>query len=622
VHQSTCVIKQNPLKTREDLQMACLQLLEPLRGKYSNGGALLNLGTTSAFYKSKISQMEAFARPLWGLSPLLAGGCQADYFVDIYLKGLKNGTNPLHEEYWRLISDSDQRMVEMAAIALALILIPDKIWDPLSEIEKLNLYKWLNQINEKEPSDNNWLFFRILVNTAFDTLHLPFSREIQEKAFNRIEDFYLGDGWYQDGKHDQIDYYVPFGFHFYSLLYAQIMEKKDPVRSQLYKERAKQFAKEFIYWFSQDGSAIPFGRSMTYRFAQGSFWSALAFANQDVFSWGIMKGIVLRHLRWWFQQPIFTNDGLLTIGYAYPNLEMAEEYNAPGSPYWALKIFLILALDENHPFWLADEEPLPKLEKIKVLKQPKMVICREEEHVYALTSGQYVHFEPAHNAEKYAKFAYSNVFGFSVPKSTFNLSQGAFDSMLVFSEDGHFFRGRRECEAVQMKGDLIHSVWKPWSNVVVNTWLVPLGSWHIRIHRIMTESTLFTAEGGFSIASDKGTSFDDLHEEEVKDQRSILSVLPWGVSGIVNLSGNRESILLITHPNTNVIHSSGSLLPTLIGNIDPGESLFITAVLAHSIPHAGGNLWSSKPKIKMVNDELFIFNSLGEEVTNITLRKK
>ena len=63
----------------------------------------------------------------------------------------------------------------------------------------------------------------------------------------------------------------------------------------------------------------------------------------------MIKGIVLRHLRWWLKQPIFDRDGILSVGYSYPNLAMAEDYNAPGSPYWGLKTLLVLALDEATP---------------------------------------------------------------------------------------------------------------------------------------------------------------------------------------------------------------------------------------------------------------------------------
>lgn len=49
------------------------------------------------------------------------------------------------------------------------------------------------------------------------------------------------------------------------------MEKDDPERATKYKARAMEFAKQFIYWFDEEGEAIPFGRSLTYRFSQVSF---------------------------------------------------------------------------------------------------------------------------------------------------------------------------------------------------------------------------------------------------------------------------------------------------------------------------------------------------------------
>lgn len=41
---------------------------------------------------------------------------------------------------------------------------------------------------------------------------------------------------------------------------------------------------------------------------------------------------------------------MLTIGYAYPNILMSENYNVPGSPYWCMKAFAFLMLPAGHPF--------------------------------------------------------------------------------------------------------------------------------------------------------------------------------------------------------------------------------------------------------------------------------
>lgn len=48
---------------------------------------------------------------------------------------------------------------------------------------------------------------------------------------------------------------------------------------------------------------------------------------------------------------------------------------------------------------------------------PRMVIQREPSHVVALAAARTPEHSVAHGGEKYAKFAYSTVFGFSVPKS-------------------------------------------------------------------------------------------------------------------------------------------------------------------------------------------------------------
>ena len=78
-----------------------------------------------------------------------------------------------------------------------------------------------------------------------------------------------------------------------------------------------------MHYFDDEGRAIPYGRSVGYRFAMVSFWGALAYAGVELpepLTWGMVKGIVLRHLRWWqTQHAIWTSAGTLSLGYSYPN---------------------------------------------------------------------------------------------------------------------------------------------------------------------------------------------------------------------------------------------------------------------------------------------------------------
>ncbi len=493
-------MKSLKLHSKKDFQECLLDLITPVKNYYSDGKALLKCGAAGVFYGEKVACMEGFARILWGLAPLWGGNGTDKEFEQIYHQGLINGTDPKHEEYWGELVDFNQMIVECAPIGLALILAPDKVWDPLSDVQKVNLYNWLSKINEIQCSNNNWNFFKIFVNLGFRQVGAPYNKQVVHEALENVHSFYLGNGWYSDGLTVQMDYYISFALHFYGLIYARVMEKDDPENSRIFKERACIFAKDFIYWFAEDGSSIPFGRSLTYRFAQCCFWSACVYAGIEPFPMDVMKGIIVRHLQWWLDKPILDNGGILSIGYAYPNLNMSEDYNGHGSPYWALKAFLILALEDNHKFFEVEAVGLPELDGLRIIPEARMVIQRKDGHAYALTSGQWVDWLPAHVAEKYSKFIYSTKYGFSTPRSYFDLKNAGTDNMLAFEPDNEkMYFVRRKCLDYRMEADgTIYSKWSPYSGVTVETYLIPTETGHKRCHVVNCEKTCIAYDCGFS----------------------------------------------------------------------------------------------------------------------------
>lgn len=249
------------LHSKKDFQDCMLSILEPLKLYYSEEKARLTLGVTMAHYDIGATWMEAFSRPLWGLVPFWAGGGKEPEFEEIYRKGLTAGTDEKNPEYWGECTSFDQRFVEMAAISYGIMFAPEVVWDPLTEAQKENLCNYLNKINEHPLPVCNWILFAVLVNIAMKKVGRRYSPEMLEEYLEGLETFYLGEGWYQDGDSGQKDYYISFAIHFYSLIYAVIMEKDDPERAKKYKARAMEFAKQFIYWFDEEGEAIPFGIS-------------------------------------------------------------------------------------------------------------------------------------------------------------------------------------------------------------------------------------------------------------------------------------------------------------------------------------------------------------------------
>jgi len=567
----------NPLKTRADVEKALLDLFNPLRPYFSEGGARVRLSGTAAHFDRAAADLEGFARPLWGLTPFAAGGGEFDNW-EVYRQGLTNGTDPEHPEYWGQVNATDQRMVELAAIGFTLRMLPHLVWEPLSEKAKQNLAAYLIHARQFNYADNNWKFFRVLVDLGLEECGVAFDRSLTEQYLEELDGFYLGDGWYRDGNVRRADHYIPFAMHFYGLIYAKLA-RNDDKRVAAYKERAQLFARDIRHWFDEDGGALAYGRSLTYRFACGGIWGALAFADIEGLPWGEIKGHFMRHLRWWSAQPIADRDGILSIGYGYPNLLMSESYNSAGSPYWALKAFLPLALPEDHPFWTAEETEAVIDDKPVPLKHPGMVMMHTPGNVVALSSGQQVRFgrrtwHMRQGAEKYVKFAYSSRYAFSVESDDRDFDSGAFDGALALSDDGLHYRVREGNVVAKIAGDTLYAQWKPWDDVTVETWLVPANPWHIRVHRITTPRALKTSEGGFAIAR------ADLNADRVEEQQGRATAHGQDdVSAIVDLLGDRKGRVLRALPNTNLIFAK-SLVPQLLGTIEAGRTLLVTAAMA------------------------------------------
>lgn len=585
----------NALENREDLERAVRDLFAPLVPYFSEGGARVRLGTTASKFGNDAAELEGFARSLWGLSPLAAGGGPFDHW-ELIRQGLVNGTDPEHREYWGDVRHRGQQIVESASLGFSLAVAPQHVWTPLTHDQQQNLGRWLERIMNLDTPANNWNFFPIMVAMGLDRVgwHVDWSR--LEHHFEAIEHFYLSEGWYRDGYGRRLDHYVAFSFHFYGLLYSKL-RNGDDIRRKMYIDRAVAFAQDYKYWFATDGSALPFGRSLTYRFAHASFWSALAFADVEALPWGEVKGLILANLRWWADQPIADRDGVLSVGYTYPNLMMSEEYISPGSPNWATKLFVLLCVSDDHPFWSAEEtKPKPPRGAI-TLQNAGMIVFGEPRNTTALVTGQ-EHPGIRHGAEKYSKFAYSTRYAFSVESSDVGFSSGAFDSMLAFSDDGIHYRVRTTVSDARIADDTLYSEWKPWPDVEIETWLIAMPPWHLRIHRITTPRALESAEGGFATEHIESSIVDVVELEGVA---AILTTEDFsGIRSPVD-SASRAGVVMEPMPNTNLMFPR-SLVPQLRGTIPAGRTFLASAVLASPDVATFTTVWTTPPHFPSDSD--------------------
>jgi hypothetical protein len=583
------------LETKEELLQWMDQLLP---------NELDYLQQAGASYSPEIREFEAILRPLWGILPSYFSG-EKNEKSEYYLK--KFVTLVEQQELPQLTTKNRQIAVEMGVLGYGLGQFKGDFLTLFTTTGQNYLVKWLNSINEIEFPEGNWYFFLVLVNTALKQNQLPYSDKRLTLALKKIDSFYLGDGWYSDGPNQQRDYYVAFAFHFYGLLYSRITSDS---YSEKFVARAVTFAEDFKYWFDEAGRSLPFGRSLTYRFAHVSFWSALVLTKayqKTSLSLGEVKHLILENFRFWQKQPlVLPKEQNLSVGYGYNQAVMAEDYNAPGSPMWAFKAFVLLELPANDTFWQAAEQKIPKKAMV-TQKYAGFQIATSVEQTTALSNRQYSG-NPLlyHGKEKYSKFAYSTYFGFNVSRDNQFLEQTAIDSTLAISVAGHNqYQVRGEIQTMQSDVDYTQSLWKVWDEVKIQTTLVPLSAdTHVRIQRIVTPYAIDVVEGGFPLHSWNKKQFEPLLTDTTCE---LLN--PFGRSAMADLRGNRKARVVTQGPNTNLYSPEKNGVPSLQVRMAPGSDWF--ACLVHGSP-SGAPL--PKVSIEEVDNNVLIRCETGKTI--------
>lgn len=568
------------LNTKQDFTDLMHRILDPLLPCYSAGGARLHLGETGASYDRNAIELEAFSRPLWALAPFWLGGGSAPEFERIYQAGLDHGTDPAHPEYWGDTKDYDQCFVEMAAIACAILEVPEKAWEPLSPEARTHLAAWLGTINHHELPNCNWLFFRVLVNLALRSVEMPWDPALLEQDLQNAESWYIGDGWYSDGSPEvkpQRDYYIPWALQYYGVLYSVFAAKEDPERAARFRQRAMEFGSQFMTWFDADGAALPYGRSLTYRFGQCAFYSACIWAGLEPLPLPVMKGIIVRNLQWWMSKPIFDRSGVLTVGYCYPQFFMSERYNAPGSPYWGLKTFIVLGLPDNHPFWTAEAAPLPVQPGVTELPAAHLLMQRTPDgQVNAYAPAEVEQNEHGQFAEKYGKFVYSTRFGFSASRSYAELAQAAPDSMLAFLIGGQIFV-RRHSQSFAVQDGKMVSTWSPFEGITVTTEVEPTEQGHIRRHTVVSDRACTAWDCGFAVAK-----FAPGFAARAEDRTALVT----NDRQRCEVRGETGAAEIVdAWPNTS-LYVTNTAIPAVKYDIPVGTTTLVTEVTAFARPDA------------------------------------
>ncbi|WP_283130493.1 DUF2264 domain-containing protein [Enterovibrio norvegicus] len=542
--------------------------------------ASLTSAPTHAHYDDKAQNLEGIARLLWGAIPL---GDEASDVIEALRFAVVNGVNPDHSAFWGEVSDFNQRCVEMSAIAFAMVDEETRFYRAMNETERANLVRWLQAATYIRIPNNNWHFFRVLILMALRHVGAHFDMGVLRSDLHELDNMYLGDGWYRDGQGGCTDYYNPFAFHYYGLLFSRWTNVvSDSHTSELnafshhFIQRAALFAKSFSLWIGSNGAPITYGRSMSYRFAGAGVWSELANYSAALADVGLcvedMKALWSVSLRWWSQQPILS-DEMLSVGFRYPNLIASEFYNSPMSPLLALKGFAAVRLPESHPFWLATESDIHKQNTHIYLPAIKHIVVRQN-GVSTLLTGSPSAAELRNSHDKYLKFAYSSAHGFCVESLRW-IEQGFIgDNVFAFCHPNtrvwHFRTSLQKSELLE---DRLLTEWTPFAGCVVQTtqWFVEGVEW--RRHSISSEVEADFIMSGHAV---------DAWVKCIGGRECLEHALVEGrerTSQVLLVEGLGQYDVMPCPPNSN-LNFSQAAVPVIHGTIPRGKSEWLINVIS------------------------------------------
>jgi hypothetical protein len=334
----------------------------------------LELSPTWDGRDKNVAYLECFGRLISGLAPWLslpedatAEGRVRKRLVDQALQSYVHAVDPASPDYlsWR---DHGQALVDSAYFTQALLRAPKVLWEPLDATTKTRIVQEIKGLRRVNPPFINWLLFAAM-NEAF---LLSIGEESDPMRLNtavrKIDEWYIGDGWIQDGATFHFDYYSSFVMHPMMVQVLEIMEAhkapfwKDNLGQwrELAVKRAQRYSEHLERFISPEGTFPPFGRSLTYRTAVFQPLALLAWRKQlskKMTEGQVRAALVAAHKAVFSEPSNFTSDGFLTIGFVGHHPSLADWYSNNGSMYITTESFLALGLPASDSFWTTPAEP-------------------------------------------------------------------------------------------------------------------------------------------------------------------------------------------------------------------------------------------------------------------------
>ncbi|TDE44335.1 DUF2264 domain-containing protein [Flavobacterium rhamnosiphilum] len=313
----------------------------------------------------QVAYMEAFGRLIPGLAPFLAlpQDATAEGVIRQRLllqtqQSLAHAVDPNSPDYlyWGS-SKTQQPLVDAAYIAQALLAAPDTLWKPLDAVTKQRFIHEFKTIRRIKPFNSNWLLFAAIIESFLLSIDEDIDVARIDTAIDKINKWYVGDGWYSDGDKFHFDHYNGFVIHtmLVEVLRVNVAKgRRDKKEYDIAYKRMQRYASFQERYISPEGTYLVVGRSSTYRV--GAFWPLVKLALDNALPKEIKPAqvrsaltLVMKNM---FIPSTFTKGNWLTLGLVGDKqTNLADYYSNTGSMYITSLVFLPLGLPATHEFW-------------------------------------------------------------------------------------------------------------------------------------------------------------------------------------------------------------------------------------------------------------------------------
>ena len=331
-----------PVNDRQQWVELCYRIAAPVLENMSKGelqkNMQLELSPTWDGRDKRVAYMETFGRLMAGISPWLAlpdddteEGKMRKQMREWAVLAYKNAVDPDSPDFLLWETKSTQRLVDAAYIAESFLRAPEATWQLLDETTQKRYIERFQRLKIVRPAYNNWLLFRGLIEAFLMSVGEDADQYVLTVASNKINEWYLSDGWYSDGSE-----------------FALAIKRMQ--RFNVFMERL----------ISPEGTYPAFGRSVVYR--MGAF-QTLAMA---AWKYGLPEGMSNGQVRialtavmnnMFKVEGNFNEKGFLQLGFAGHQPDLSNYYTNNGSLYMTSLVFMPLGLPADHPFWKDAAEP-------------------------------------------------------------------------------------------------------------------------------------------------------------------------------------------------------------------------------------------------------------------------